>query len=147
MKRRCPHCTKVYETDLERPSGDRRPIQKIFPDAEPYQREQLNIGYCSDKCNDEAISGERSEYTYDERGRRFENGERKLFADPPRENPNPIYCAGRGCSYVFKEDDRAFEVTVGQILFDDVPPPSGTFFEPSETTYHLCPKCMGEDEE
>ena len=85
MKRRCPHCTKVYETDLDRPPGDRRPIQKIFPDAEPYQREQLNIGYCSDKCNDEAISGERPDYTYDERGRRFEDGVRKPFADPPRE--------------------------------------------------------------
>ena len=86
MKRICPKCEKIYETELERPSGDNRAIQKIFPDAEPYQREQLQVGYCSDKCNDEAISGERPEYTYDEKGRRFENGERKLFADPPRED-------------------------------------------------------------
>ncbi len=84
MKRRCPQCTKVYETDLELPLDDRRAIQKIFPDAEPYQREQLKVGYCSDKCNDEAVSGKRPEYTYDdEKGRRFENGVRKLFADPP----------------------------------------------------------------
>ncbi|KKN05103.1 hypothetical protein LCGC14_1090580 [marine sediment metagenome] len=85
MERRCPHCTKVYETDLERAPGDNRLIQVIFPDAEPYQREQLKVGYCSDKCIDEDMSGERPEYTYDEKGRRFENGERKLFADPPED--------------------------------------------------------------
>ena len=55
----------------------------LHPNAEPYQKEQLKTGYCSDRCYDEAISGHRPEYTYDEKGRRFENGERKIFADPP----------------------------------------------------------------
>jgi hypothetical protein len=54
---------------------------------------------------------------------------------------NVIYCLGRGCSHVFKEGDRAFEVTVGEIMED---PELGTFFEPSETTYFLCNKC-GDD--
>lgn len=57
---------------------------------------------------------------------------------------HPIYCLGRGCSRVLKEGDRAFEVTVGEILED---PELGTYFDASETTYHLCPKCMGEEEE
>ncbi len=66
----CPHCKKAYTPE----GGD-----------EPWQKEQLIIGICSDKCYDESISGTREpQYTYDERGRRFENGERKPFADPPR---------------------------------------------------------------
>jgi hypothetical protein len=52
--------------------------------AEPYQNEQHILGFCSDKCFDDSM-GPRSEYTYDERGRRFENGERKLFADAPED--------------------------------------------------------------
>ena len=80
----CPNCKRVYTPELPPPRGDysarNRPIQKIYPDAEPYQREQLQTGLCSDKCFD---GGWRPEYTYDEKGRRFENGERKLFADPP----------------------------------------------------------------
>lgn len=72
----CPQCKKEYTPDLP----ERR------KDAEPYQNEQHQIGYCSDKCNDEALSGTREpQYTYDERGRRFENGVRKLFADPPED--------------------------------------------------------------
>ena len=127
---RCPECKKDYEPDFpERREG-----------AEPYQNEQHKVGYCSDKCFDEAISGHRPEYMYDEKGRRFENGVRKLFADPP-EDKNVIYCNGRGCKHVFKEGDRAFEVTVGQIMED---PELGTFFDASETTYHLCDKC-GDD--
>lgn len=83
----CPQCMKFYTPELPpRPRNDLRSIQLIYPDAEPYQREQLQTGYCSDKCIDEAYSGTREpQYTYDEKGRRFENGERKLFADPPRE--------------------------------------------------------------
>ena len=82
----CPECKKIYTPELPpRPRNDLRSIQKIYPDAEPYQTEQLSsVGFCSDKCWDESISGTREpQYTYDERGRRFENGERKLFADPP----------------------------------------------------------------
>ena len=79
---KCPECKKEYTPELPpRPEGDRRMIQAIYPNAEPYQTEQLIVGICSDKCFD----GERTEYTYDEKGRRFENGERKLFADPPRD--------------------------------------------------------------
>jgi len=76
----CPNCGKEYETDLEaRDPRDPRPIQKIYPDAEPYQREQLKLGLCSDKCFDEYV-GTEEEYTYDEKGRRFKDGERKLYA-------------------------------------------------------------------
>ena len=71
----CPECRKGYEPDF--------PV--LVEGAEPYQNEQHKVGYCSDKCYDEAISGERAEYTYDEKGRRFENGERKLYADPPED--------------------------------------------------------------
>jgi len=82
---KCPQCKKIYEIELPpRPEGDRRMIQDIYPDAEPYQREQLQLGYCSDKCFDESISGSRPEYTYDEKGRRFENGVRQPYADAPR---------------------------------------------------------------
>lgn len=52
-----------------------------------------------------------------------------------------MYCHGKGCNHVFKEGDRAFEVTVGEIMEDSK---LGAFFEPSETTYHLCEKCMNE---
>ena len=77
---RCPQCKKEYIPDLISAGG------WLHPDAEPYQRQQLQYPpYCSDKCFDEAISGHRSEYTYDEKGRRYENGVRKIFADPPRE--------------------------------------------------------------
>lgn len=69
---KCPQCKKEYTPDFP----ERR------EDAEPYQNEQHQIGYCSDKCFDESISGHRPEYTYDEKGRRFENGVRKPFADP-----------------------------------------------------------------
>lgn len=80
----CPQCKRIYEPELPpRPKGDRRMIQDIYPDAEPYQREQLQTGYCSDKCIDEAFSGTREpQYTYDEKGRRFENEVRKPLADP-----------------------------------------------------------------
>jgi len=72
----CPECEKEYE-----------PIDIAFLvgfGAEAWMNEQHITGLCSDKCFDEHISGSRPEYTYDERGRRFENGVRKPFADPPR---------------------------------------------------------------
>ena len=53
----------------------------MFNADEPWLTEQYISGLCSDKCFDEHISGNRPEYTYDERGRRFENGVRKPFAD------------------------------------------------------------------
>lgn len=80
---RCPHCKKEYEPELQRPPGDRRPIQKIFPDSEPYQREQLIQGFCSDKCWDEYLGVEG--YTYDEKGRRFKDGVRILYVGDENE--------------------------------------------------------------
>lgn len=81
----CPQCKEWYEPELKpKATGDTRAIQDIYPDAEPWQTEQLITGLCSDKCFDVHISGHRPEYTYDKRGRRFENGVRKPFADPPR---------------------------------------------------------------
>jgi len=50
MQRRCPNCGKIYETVLNRPEGDRRCIQDIFPDTKPWEREQLLSGICSDGC-------------------------------------------------------------------------------------------------
>lgn len=58
-----------------------------------------------------------------------------------RPNKSTIYCLGKDCNHVFKEGDRAFEVTVGEILKDEE---LGEFFDSSETTYHLCEKCMNE---
>jgi hypothetical protein len=46
----CPQCKKHYRPILERPISDIRPIQQIFPDAMPWQREQLITGICSDAC-------------------------------------------------------------------------------------------------
>jgi hypothetical protein len=89
ITRQCPQCFEFYTTELEpKPEGDTRMIQDIYPDAEPYQTEQLMaLGICSDRCFDRYISGERPEYTYDNHRfpRRFENGVRKLFADPPED--------------------------------------------------------------
>ena len=81
----CPQCGKHYEPELpERDPLDRRPIQKIYPGTEPYQKEQLKTGLCSDKCWDNHI-GVKHKYTYDEKGRRFKDGNRLLFAEPPKE--------------------------------------------------------------
>ena len=50
----CPNCKKVYEPELgERKSGAL--IQNEFPNALPYQREQLITGICSDECWDEFL--------------------------------------------------------------------------------------------
>ncbi len=77
----CPQCTKVYTPD--KPPYGKTPEGKDILWGEPWQNEQNITGLCSDKCYDESISGERPEYTYDGKGRRFENGVRKPFADPP----------------------------------------------------------------
>jgi len=55
--KRCPNCGKVYETILNRPVGDNRCIQNIFPDAPAWQREQLLTGICSNKCWKEYLGG------------------------------------------------------------------------------------------
>ena len=78
----CPNCRKIYRSELDLPDNDPRLIQQILPDAEPWQREQLKTGYCSDKCYDEAIGAD-ARYTYDEKGRRFKDGVRQLYAEAP----------------------------------------------------------------
>jgi hypothetical protein len=54
-KIRCPNCNKLYTPELVRPLGDDRSIQNIFPQSEPYQREQLITGICSDDCWDDFL--------------------------------------------------------------------------------------------
>lgn len=47
----CPNCGKHYAPVLgERPVGDNRPIQIIFPNSKSWEREQLISGICSDYC-------------------------------------------------------------------------------------------------
>jgi len=52
MKIICPVCKKEYIPVL----GERRQpellVQQEFPDAEPWEREQLLSGICSDECWD-----------------------------------------------------------------------------------------------
>lgn len=73
--RQCRHCNKYYETELEPPSADdKRKIQDIYPDALPYQREQLKSDICSDKCWDEHLWGEQESTVYDENGRWVSGG-------------------------------------------------------------------------
>ena len=76
MRRQCPQCWRFYDTELpERPKGDPRPIQEIFPEALQYQREQLQTGICSDKCWDEYLRPEQdTEPVYDENGRWVSGG-------------------------------------------------------------------------
>ena len=75
--RTCPNCLKTYETDLPgRPEGDRRPIQEIYPSAERYQREQLQTGFCSDKCWDQYLRADEGA-VYDEKGKWISGGWRE----------------------------------------------------------------------
>ena len=76
----CPQCGRHYQPVL----GERDPnvaIQIQFPDAEPYQTEQLMTGYCSDKCFDNALGVKGYVYTD---GKRFvftaTGTRRKLYA-------------------------------------------------------------------
>lgn len=47
VKRVCPVCHREYETILEPVPGL---IQVAYPNAPPWQREQLLSGICSDGC-------------------------------------------------------------------------------------------------
>ena len=55
--RQCPNCGKMFKPIL----GERRRpdllIQQEFPDAKPFEREQLITGLCSDKCWKEYLGG------------------------------------------------------------------------------------------
>lgn len=51
----CPQCKSHYKPVLERPAGDTRPINQIFPNAKPFEREQLITGLCSNKCWNEFL--------------------------------------------------------------------------------------------
>ena len=56
VRKRCPNCLNEYNAVLERKSPDVS-VQVEFPDSEPWQREQLISGICSDRCWDEFIGG------------------------------------------------------------------------------------------
>jgi len=58
MIRVCPNCKKEYETELEKPCGDNRNIQEIFPNEPAWKREQLISGICSNKCWEEFLGGD-----------------------------------------------------------------------------------------
>ena len=49
-RRTCPVCFRQYQPELERPAGDDRPVQEIFPHEPRWKREQLISGICSDAC-------------------------------------------------------------------------------------------------
>ena len=66
MDQICPVCGKEYQTDLDRPEGDDRLIQYIFPNATSIQREQLITGVCSYKCWDSLCGEEEEEEEEDE---------------------------------------------------------------------------------
>jgi hypothetical protein len=51
----CPNCKRYYEPILGKRKEPDKLIQEEFPNAEPYQREQLITGLCSDKCWDEYL--------------------------------------------------------------------------------------------
>lgn len=60
---KCPNCGKVYEPVLKpvpgmgdhMTKGNSPLVQDIYPDAEPWQREQLISGICSDGCWEEFL--------------------------------------------------------------------------------------------
>ena len=57
----CPECGIEYVTSLDR-DGSGRCIQDIHPNAEPWEREQLMSGLCSQKCWNKHVG----DYDYDE---------------------------------------------------------------------------------
>ena len=50
----CPNCYREYQPILAR-KNDKDTIQKQYPDAPAWQREQLISGICSDKCWNEFL--------------------------------------------------------------------------------------------
>lgn len=54
-QKKCPNCRTTFLTELERPKGDDRNIQDIFPNEPLWKREQLITGICSDKCWNEFL--------------------------------------------------------------------------------------------
>lgn len=61
----CPNCKKQYVPDLaKRPDFTMKRtvwragafIQRVWPDAKPIQREQLQTGICSDECWDRFLA-------------------------------------------------------------------------------------------
>jgi len=56
VRKRCPNCLNEYDTVLKRKRLDVS-AQVEFPGSEPWQREQLISGICSDRCWDEFIGG------------------------------------------------------------------------------------------
>ena len=61
----CPNCKKEYKPVLQRPDGDNRCIQDIYPKSTPTEREQLVSGICSDKCWDEFLGLEEDDFDGD----------------------------------------------------------------------------------
>ena len=59
MRRQCPNCHQIYDTVLDRFND--KPIQEQFPNALPWEREQLITGICSDKCWKEFLGPEEPE--------------------------------------------------------------------------------------
>ena len=50
----CPCCKKEYVPELGERDNSKL-IQDQFPNAKPYQREQLVSGICSDECWDKYL--------------------------------------------------------------------------------------------
>jgi hypothetical protein len=46
----CPQCGKQYYSSLGVIPGSRNAVQKDYPHAQPWEREQLITGICSDDC-------------------------------------------------------------------------------------------------
>ncbi len=57
----CPNCKEAYEPELGERKHPTKPVQNEFPDAKPYQREQLITGLCSDNCWNEYLGIEGDE--------------------------------------------------------------------------------------
>lgn len=49
----CPNCNKWYKPKLKRKGSE--PLQVTHPNAQPFEREQLISGLCSNKCWNEYL--------------------------------------------------------------------------------------------
>ncbi len=61
----CPNCRKTYEPVLGQRKTPHLLIQNEFPDSEPWEREQLVTGLCSDRCWDEFLGVPESQRSKD----------------------------------------------------------------------------------